>query len=161
MDWRAPWLPRKQVLALVDVVPLRTSLLVLKREILLCPGTAVPRDGKGKPSRPFKTTLYNAATRQRQTTNRNYQQFIFFVFCGIGNSNISPAWSPRSCELAAPGLTVGYSIGVQRHIFKTWMVRFSFPCAWLNKVMSEWVQSLAGLAMFLCRYLQGCYIIVS
>lgn len=155
MDWRAPWPPKKQVLALVDVVPLRTSLLVLRREMLLCPGMG-KTNHPGHLKRHYTTRPPGSAKQPKEIIND-----LSFVFCGIGNSNTGPAWGSRSSGLAAPGLTVGYSVVVWQHIFKIWMVSFSLPCARLNKVMFEWVGSLAVLAMFLCHYLQGCCIIVS
>lgn len=126
------------------------------KEMLLCPGM-------GKSNHPCHLRWHYTMRPPGSAKQSKEINIIFFfgVFCGIGNSNISPAWSPRSSGPAAPGLTVGYSVVVWQHIFKTWMIRFSFPPAQLNKVMSEWVWSLAGFAVFLCCYLQGCYIIVS
>lgn len=40
-------------------------------------------------------------------------------------------------------------------------MKFFIPHALLNKVMTEWVQCLAGSAVFPCHDLQGCKIIVS
>lgn len=154
LDWRPLWLSKKQVFALVDIVPLRRSLLVLNQELLLWLDT-------GKANHPGHLKRHYTARPPGSAKQLKLLTFFFFlVFCVIGNSNTSPAWSPRSFGLAAPGLTVGYSVVVQ-HVLETRMVRFTFPCARVNKVLSEWVWSLASLAMILWCYLHAWYSIVS
>lgn len=96
------------------------SWVKCSQELLLCRGTR-----KANPSHPLGTTLRDTATRQRQTTERNYSQIS-----SVGKSCVSPAWSPRSSGLAASGLAVGNSIFVQQHIFKRRSGEIFYPsCA--------------------------------